>query len=612
MYVLTKATILVVKVVLVLHLLPLQSKNNKNNLCNAFPGFASTSGEFKVFTYIGSDTTSNDDPVSLAVDTRGYLYVCGNTKPFSRGGESDLGIAESSRLGDDDMFLTRINATSGEIYWTLRFGTDKEDEVHSLVINKAGTAIYLAGRSYGQLGSIQKNGLTDGFVIKYDVALGGRRLPRLLWKNPVVIGTSGADAISKIILSEDEKSLYATGLSGGKMFDDENLGNGDVVLVKIDASEGKIVRGRQFGTSNRDLGREITFGSGSTNSPIYVASVTERLIGQYKIGNFHMFKFDRSLNSLGSYTIKTYADEKIAGLSPHPLFPNTLFVTGFSWLDQYSENDLYLKKINQASDDSTNIGYKEVQQDELAKPEYSARVGSADGGDDLAAAMKIDPESGKIVIAGNTGGSFAPTAVNNAPIAPFIALFDPNDGKLLNSAQLNLYRSSSWIELNDIHVNSDQNYVFLSRQINESTQQFFGAVGIFYVPTSWKTRIVPDTSGPATTPSSIPLDVTNSTSNDNKDGTKESEGLPIAIIFGAAGGGVVVLLAIIAIVICIRVNNRAKKTATLQRRTEKTKKKPKKKPKKPQPAARIPPRPPARPIQFMDLPPGTRLGGQLV
>ena len=593
-----------------------------------FPGFASTAGDFKVLSYIGSTTTSNDDPVQFLSDPRGYLYILGNTRPLSRrGGESDLGTAESTNLGVEDMFLTRMNRTTGSIFWTFRFGTDKEDQAHTIAMNPEGTLIYVGGRSYGQLDEQDRRGLTDGFVMKFDVTLGKEKLPRRIWRSPVVFGTAGADAVSKIELDGTSRFLFVTGLSGGVMFEDKNLGKGDLFLAKVDTRTGRVIRGRQFGTSERDLAKELLIASKNGNvvddGPIYVGSIVERNIGQYKIGNFQLYKFTQDLEDLGSLTVKTFADEKLTTVLSSSNFTNTLYVNGYSWLDQYAKNDIYLKKLKLGFDKSP-MGTLEKLQDEISNPEYVARIGSQDNGDDISAAIEFDKRTNKLVMAGNTGGSFTGDAVNNAPIAPFIAVFDPNNGKLLHSSQVNLYRSSSWIELSDVIVDNyegDGNYLFLSRQINETTQQFFTVVGNFLVPESWKAPIVPvsdEESRP--TPSASPGATSESSASEgtNKKVAEEAEGLPLAIIFGAAGGGLVLILAIILICICMKYKEKQRRTKTLQRHKSRiikeekeSKRKKKKGPRRPPAAARIP-EAPEKPMYFMDLPPGTKYAGRLV
>lgn len=74
--------------------------------------------------------------------------------------------------GRSDGFLTALDATTGTILWTTRFGSDGDEEVTSATITNEGLLV-LAGSTTGGLGDHLSAGGKDGFVIAFELPSAG-------------------------------------------------------------------------------------------------------------------------------------------------------------------------------------------------------------------------------------------------------------------------------------------------------------------------------------------------------------------------------------------------------------------------------------------------------
>lgn len=514
-------------------------------------GVTIVEGKFSSFAFVGRETTSNDEPTGIVVSGNNDLIVGGTTSPLLRGLESDLGKPLATGLKQEDFFLAKINSTGGVVEWVYRGGTSKEDRLQAMLLDKDGKHLYIGGRTFGQFSGTKRVGQSDIFIIKYDIS--GSK-PEEVWLSPLILGSQASDAVTALAQDPENKSvIYATGFTSGDLFPGKKIGSSalsDAILFSFYAKNGSTIHKRQFGTYFADQGTDIVI-SDRADGPIFVSAITEREIGQYAFGNFHMYKLGRDLSPLGDLLLRTYSREQMSSFDQHPLLPSTLIALGSSWLDSRNGYDVFVKRIVRAFD-SSEIGSKEADIDEVSDGEYTKRLRSEDGGHDYASGLIIDPESGRLIVSGYTAGAFAPGSQKTGILAPFIAAVDPMDASMTDAKQMKLESAKSWVEISCIAMaTASRGVYFVAKESNVTSNQFHLAVGTFGFPALWKNPI---TIAPSPDPTPSPK-----TGAQGQTATKVSSSVPvIAIIVGSVCGGVMLALIVVAIVIGIRIHKRSK------------------------------------------------------
>lgn len=500
-------------------------------------------GEFNSFAFIGRHSTSNEEPSQILVTKRDDIYVAGTTSPLERNSESDLGQALVPGLRREDFFLAKISGEDGSAEWVYRGGTSKEDRLQAILLDNTGNFLYVAGRTFGQFSGTSKVGQSDIFVIKYDIS--GQK-PTELWSKPLVVGSKASESVTSLAQDpSNEDVIYGTGFTSGNLFPGKEIdsnGLSDGILFSFSAKSGTVLHKQQFGTQHADQGTGIVI-SEKANGPVFVSVITERQIGQYAFGNFHMYKFTRNAEPLGDLLLRTYSREQMASFRHHPMLPGTLIASGSSWLDSRNGYDVFVKRVNRAFDVS-NIGSTEMDIDEVGNDEYTKRIPSTDGGHDYASGMIIDPDSGRLIVSGYTAGTFAPGSAKTGILAPFVAAIDPTDASLTDARQMKLESSDSWVEISCVTMAQSKNGLYyVAKESNSTTNQFHLVVGSFGFPSSWKTQI---SIAPSPDPTPSPK-----TGDQDKNSALQKKKLPLGIIIGSAVGGVVFLVIVIVVVICL-------------------------------------------------------------
>lgn len=456
--------------------------------------------------------------------------------------------------------MAKVDPQSQKVLWVYRAGTSKEDALHAMLLEKSGSYLYAAGRTFGHFAGTSSKGQSDLFIIKYDVQ--GDK-PIAVWKRALVQGTAASDAVLSLAVDpKDENIIYATGFTTGNLFpnifnDNYNVSaNGneapsgklsDAFLFSFRAEDGLILYKTQFGTQFADQGAGIVV-SDKEDGPIFVSVTTDRKIGQYTFGNFHLYKFTRRLTPLGDVLLRTYSREQVSGFKQHPMLPGSLLSCGSSWLDSRNGYDVFVKRIVRAFDNSS-IGSSQVDIDEVGADEYTRRIQSSDGSHDYASAMVIDAVSGRLIVSGYTAGSFAKGASNVGVLAPFIGSVNPLDGTLTDAKQLDVGSKKGWVEILCITMSSGKRGVYyVAKESNESTNQFHLAIGSFDFPKSWKTPIAFTSASQKPTPSP---------KRELQKSNGVEKGLPLMMIIGVGCGAVALVLIVVAIVMTIRMSRRS-------------------------------------------------------
>jgi len=197
-------------------------------------------------------TPSSDAANAVATDSSGNVYVAGVT----------YGVLGDKNRGNSDLFVIKYNS-SGTKQWTEQNGTDMWDEARGVVTDSSGN-VYVVGGTKGNLNGVNKGGMTEAFVIKYNSS-GKRQWTKLLgtWRkdfaNAVAIDSSG--------------NIYVAGATERDLEDEPRkdfAGKDDLFVVKYD-SKGKKQWTKQLGTKRNDRATGVATDSSGN---IYVTGYT--------------------------------------------------------------------------------------------------------------------------------------------------------------------------------------------------------------------------------------------------------------------------------------------------------------------------------------------------
>ena len=195
-------------------------------------------------------TPSSDAANAVATDSSGNVYVVGVT----------YGVLGDKNKGNSDLFVVKYNS-SGTKQWTEQNGTDMWDEARGVVTDSSGNVYVVGGTKGDKLNGVNKAGMTEAFVIKYNSS-GTRQWTKLLgtWRkdfaNAVAIDSSG--------------NIYVAGVTERHLDGNESAGNDDLFVVKYD-SKGKKQWTKQLGTKRNDRATGVATDSSGN---IYVTGYT--------------------------------------------------------------------------------------------------------------------------------------------------------------------------------------------------------------------------------------------------------------------------------------------------------------------------------------------------
>lgn len=167
------------------------------------------------------------------------------------------GIMNEKNFGKTDGFITKIDS-SGTTKWSRQFGTVEDEDIQWSAIDSKGN-IYITGFTSGILNSMN-HGKEDIFVIKYSPD--GEKI----WTKQ--IGSDSTDQAFNIYIDKKD-FIYITGSTSGKL-GESTFGSQDAFIIKLD-SKGNTIFTHQFGTSDRDGCAAVT---GDNNGNIYVCGST--------------------------------------------------------------------------------------------------------------------------------------------------------------------------------------------------------------------------------------------------------------------------------------------------------------------------------------------------
>lgn len=543
-------------------------------------------GEFLTLFTVGLNLTSKNTASAITSDSKGNVYITGTTDAFERGGESDLVSTDEENLSGKDAFIAKISATSNTIEWIVRTGSSGDDEGKDIAVNEEGTALYVLGRTNGQYGTIPRNGQYDIFLVKYNVGNPGK--PTQEWGGPKLFGSASSETPAVVKLDSTGQFVYVIGHSRGQLYTSSSGSTEtdfDAIIFRCQASDGTVAQSHQFGTDGDDTAKSLVLPEpGGEFLTVGVDSV--RRVGNVDIKNMNIFtlKLD-DLTVATSALVKTFSPEAVSDIVLHPLFPGSIFVGGSSWLSSISGWDFAMKKLDKITAEIDSESDVVIDVGSLGKQEYSQRRGSIDNANDLSVNAKLSGVSGRIWVAGTTGGRMTEEVTSPGSSQIVLAAVDPETGAMTAIAQEE-EDSTEFTSIAGFTFSPDSSgVIYVGTRLEESSGNLYTIVGSYGIPVALQAEIpipVPLPSPNASPDPSGDRDISNGS------GSSESGPNMVIIIGGAAGGAVVVTIIAVAVCALMRTKKESDKLKFGQGRDTKRatrKPEPREKIRRPPPAA---------------------------
>lgn len=196
-------------------------------------------------------TVTDDSFRAVAVDHAGAVYTVGTTS-----GAFSLNVSS----GGTDAFVAKYDL-SGNLLWLRQFGTFRDDEAVSVVVDTAG-AVYVAGTTYGNLASTGATGTySDVFIARFDAA------GQLSWIRQ--FGSIFQDQAQGVAI-DPSGTIVIVGNTEDSMDGSTNAGYADIFIAKYSLTGNRIWI-TQKGTSAHDEAHGVCVDSAGT---IYIAGMT--------------------------------------------------------------------------------------------------------------------------------------------------------------------------------------------------------------------------------------------------------------------------------------------------------------------------------------------------
>ncbi|MGD0275656.1 MAG: SBBP repeat-containing protein, partial [Syntrophales bacterium] len=194
-----------------------------------------------------SGTAVDDVATSVAVDSRGYIFITGWTT-------GDLDGAGPGPFGQEDIFLAMYYDT-GNRSWLIQRGTTESDIATGIAVDNSGSTywVYLTGATKGNLDGIRttSTGNDDIFLVQYDISTAST--PTWTWT--AMLGTASDDAA--LAINARNANVHIAGVTGGSLDGHTSAGGNDIFVAAYDHSGTKLWTTQQ-GTSANDIAYGIT------------------------------------------------------------------------------------------------------------------------------------------------------------------------------------------------------------------------------------------------------------------------------------------------------------------------------------------------------------------
>lgn len=188
--------------------------------------------------------------VSVAVDAQGNVIVAGD---FS--GKIDLGSGALSSAGSTDVFVAKFDST-GALVWANRFGDNAAQSVGGIAVDITGDVIVtgsFSGTLSTGLGTLVSAGASDVFLLRLDGTAATAEWAKSFGNAATQAGVAVATGPSgEIALVASNAGVIDIGLGA------LTSAGGDDVMIAEFTDTGAPLWGKQFGSSNSQVPRDVT------------------------------------------------------------------------------------------------------------------------------------------------------------------------------------------------------------------------------------------------------------------------------------------------------------------------------------------------------------------
>jgi uncharacterized repeat protein (TIGR01451 family) len=403
-------------------------------------------------TYLGG--SGDDFAHGIAVDASGNAYITGSTEspnfPL-------MNAAQTTYQGNDDVFVTKLNATGTAILYSTLLGGSDFDSGNAIAVDNSGNA-YIAGETdsliangpthavpFPTANSFQRSaggGFADAFVTKINTTASGSA--SLVYSsflggttdeaaNAITIDASGNAYVTGQVFdsqtlypnppTSDFPTLNAFQPQFNQGSTDPNAGSLDGFLTKINSAGSAMVFSTYLGGFGDDSATDIVLDSagriyvagvtGSTNFPVTL-NATQPIIGggitDFPLDDVFIIVFQSDGRTLyystflggtldevaPSVAVDQFGDIYVAGQTLSYDFPIT---SGAFQTNSWGSSDGFVAKINPAVPGPAGLV-------------YSSLIGGGDdvgNGDNACAGIVVDT-NGNYYVVGRT------TAATNFPV----------------------------------------------------------------------------------------------------------------------------------------------------------------------------------------------------
>jgi hypothetical protein len=200
-----------------------------------------------------------DQGKGIAIDNDNNLVAVGSFRQT---------LAASSELtshGEDDIYVVKLNSSTGNVIWAKRFGGTFLDSVFGVAVDGA-SDIYVGGNFAGSVdfggGALTSVRESAAFVLKLD-ANGNFKWARKI--DGGGIAGPGGRLVPGAIATDGAMVIVANNYTGSITIDTNthmSAGSFDMFALKLSASTGDTIWGRSFGGTSADFATDIAFDSG--------------------------------------------------------------------------------------------------------------------------------------------------------------------------------------------------------------------------------------------------------------------------------------------------------------------------------------------------------------
>ncbi len=325
-------------------------------------------------TFIGGE--DNDSTEGVAVDSSGNAYITGGTR--SNGFPVTATAFQSSRAGDTDAYLTKLNSSGSAVLYSTLLGGGSTDRGSGVAVDSSGNA-YVAGYSgspdFPTQNAFQgfSGGSFDAFIARIDTNASGAASVVF----STYLGGIGDDKAYGIAIDNGGNNIYVTGQTSSNNFPLLNPaqpafgGSFDAFIAKISSTGTKIYTTYLGGTGDdRGTGIKVN-SSGEAYVTGFTSSTNFPTAAPLQISNGGGFDaFVAKLNSAGSaFLYSTYlggsANESntTSGTATNPIAldaSSNAYITGFTSSTNFSTatplqpasaggQDVFVVKISDAA-----------------------------------------------------------------------------------------------------------------------------------------------------------------------------------------------------------------------------------------------------------------------